>query len=114
MGYTVTRATVKLVFEGTSLAGAEVLCKSTSLGSYFELAELKSDPTAARTLIREFAEHVLDSWNLEEEDGSAIPCTEAGLLSLDPTTVMAIIEAWADGLGGVRGPLDDSSNSTDT
>lgn len=113
MSYTYKRTTIRLVFDDPDMKGLEIVCRSLPLGEYFELARLKDDVSteAAQKLMVGFAETVLESWNMREEDGREIPADLAGFLSLEPAFALKIIGAWIEGVAGVPAPLDENSNS---
>lgn len=113
MGYTVKRNTIRLVFEDhPTMEGAEVVCRSINLEKYFVIARLQiAGADEIEALITEFATDVLQEWNLKEEDGTEIPATKEGLMSLEPQMALDIIKAWVEGLVNVRAPLGESSSS---
>ena len=43
-----------------------------------------------------FGNEILESWNLEEEDGTPLPADAAGFLTLPPFLGTAILTAWSD------------------
>ena len=53
----------------------------------------------------------IESWNLEEEDGTPIPQDFAGLMGQDFDFVLAVVMGWLDGVVGTSGPLGQSSNA---
>lgn len=120
MGYVRQKKIFVLRFEDPELEGLEVRATSTSLGSLLELVSLaeigkgkRFDMADVKRLDELFDLFVncLQSWNLEEEDGSPIPTTLAGLKSQDMTFVMDLIMAWMDGVVSIPTPLSKKLNS---
>ncbi len=120
MGYVRERRNYRLVFEDDEYDGLEVVARSASVAAYRRIAELAStpfsSPPSAEDLIeidnlyQAFAAQLV-SWNLEEEDGTPVPATLAGLQDQDLPFAMAIILAWMNAVAGVSPPLPDTSSS---
>lgn len=118
MGHKIRRKVFTLRFDGhEDLDGATVRVRSVSLGRLMAVA---GQAEAARggvklaevmDLLELFAER-LESWDLEEEDGTPIPTTLDGLLSLEPDTALDIVLSWADVLVSARGDGDLGKDST--
>jgi hypothetical protein len=113
MGYVPRRTLYKLDFSETEHAGLEVVTKSASMAALLDILSLadvveaaglkNADRTQMDRLFSLFDE-VLVSWNVEAEDGGAVPATKDGLLSQDPEFVMAVINAWAQAMA--KAPTD--------
>jgi hypothetical protein len=121
MGYRAKRKIIVLQWpEGDDLHGLEVRARSQSMAELLDLTDqialLESGGLAAlskvRGLITEFVDHV-DSWNLEHEDGTLTAMTTEDFLSHDPTLVIEMVLAWAEGVVTIRksDPLDPSSTN---
>ena len=89
-----------------------VCIASGTMEEFFTVRELWRRPLVdADTVRAEMAgiydvfESKLVSWNLEEDDGSAIPFTRDTLAAQDRVLVAAIVEAWLNAVQGVRRPL---------
>jgi hypothetical protein len=123
MGYTVVRTVYKLAFEdhpgmvvrakGASVEGFTETIGLSSAVQDMDTENLKAGDAektvkAISDLFRRFADVLLD-WNLEEEDGSAIPATVAGLQSLEFPFALEIIMAWVNTVSDVPAPLANSS-----
>lgn len=114
MGF--TRAKVyNLSFEQPDLAGLEVKVRSMPLERYFAVRALwrAEDKTLDEKEVESratFAEHLV-SWNLEDDDGAAVPATLDGLAGQDYAFVDALVGAWMTTIGGVpiAGPLVENS-----
>lgn len=120
MGYRPKRKTWKLVFADEDMAGLEVAMRSVSVDSMIELAELQAaaaggslDGAGARKLFAGFAA-ALDSWNVEDEDGSPVPPTLDGVKAQDLDFVMAIVAAWFEAVTSVDPPSAAGSSSGGT
>lgn len=113
MGFQLPRKTLRIDFEGTDYDGAEVvLSLNKSLRSYLEFAETRADITE-RQIVELVAERLVE-WNLEGQDGEAIPPTVDGLLSLDD--VGFFLTLWQQWEKAVRqavepGPLSNGPSS---
>jgi hypothetical protein len=132
-GYRPKRTLYKLNFAETEHAGLEVLARATSVdgllgfidlgaeldgldarlraateaGDPAELAELKKK---IRGVFAPFA-RVLQSWNVEDDDGAPVPATLDGLLSQELPFVGQIIEAYVGAMATAPPPLQSSSPS---
>lgn len=100
MGFKMPR-TVRIVFADGIYAGAEVVCRvGITLRESLEFADLESassdDPKQAVALIEKFFEIAIVEWNLEEEDGTAIPVTPATLADQPGPFVVQLIEQWKE------------------
>lgn len=127
-----------LTFDDPEFEGLEIRCKGASIGavtgavSFTNWTDKDFTPEMAKDLPRvvrilagcsvdciekhdelpegqtHYANRIV-SWNLEEEDGTAVPANYEGLLSQDIDFVMAVCFAWMDGVVGTPGPLDGNS-----
>lgn len=118
MGFTPNRTTYLLDFSDIpELDGLEVRARAAALGTFLDmtaLAAIGSNPSAddvssVGDLLTGFA-GVLKSWNLEDDDGVAIPATLDGLRALEFPFVFQIIRAWIQATAGVAAPLAPTSN----
>ncbi len=102
MGYVPKRTLYKLDFSQTEHAGLEVVTRSASMGMLLRILELADEAEQAgpkESLARldelfSAFEGVLVSWNVEDEDGQAVPAAKAGLLSQDSGFVLTVIQMW--------------------
>ena len=117
MGFTVPRRQGHLVFsEDADYEGAEVMVNlDSSMGLLFEINDLedRDGDSGVKRAIEAFAEHVLVSWNLEDE-GEAIPATPQGMGGLPLRFGLACINAWTEAVATPASPLDQSSNGMPT
>tara|TARA_Y100000310_G_scaffold317160_1_gene369698 strand:- start:25 stop:423 length:399 start_codon:yes stop_codon:yes gene_type:complete len=109
-GFRVPSRTARLVFTDELYAGAEVVVSlSVPLGVAMDMRNRNTDedPASVYTM---FVTHGLESWNLENEEGGAIPVTVDGLESLPTDFVLLMISEWVAKIGEVPSPLSEISN----
>lgn len=125
MGYKPNRTMYKLDFSETELAGLEITARGSTVSGLMELAGLAGDldglDTATAGDMKELMEklrkmfapfaRVLDSWNVEDDDGAPVPATLDGLLSQELPFVKEVIEAYVSELAAAPPPLPGSSGS---
>ena len=113
MGFKNPRRTARLIFDKDSgYEGAEITCSfDVSLGAYFDFSGMGDDPAKQRESFMRFGDELLIDWNLEEDDGTAIPATGKGFLDISAPFAMAIIKSWAEAISDVPAPLDVPSNN---
>jgi hypothetical protein len=61
--------------------------------------------------LRWFASDVLVAWNMEEDDGSPVPASADGFMSLEPSLALEIVSRWRETVTDIDAPL--VSPSTD-
>jgi len=118
MGYRKTTRRLKVSLEGHKTYGQDTehpiaYARGKTLDEYLRLtgyAEAEGDDrTGIVRQLEEFGDALIE-WNLEDERGKPIPCTRAGLFSIDNDLALALATEWMDRLGGkVDAPLQDSS-----
>lgn len=122
-GFRVTKRTAVLEFpEDSDFYGAEIRCRlDITTEAFFELDRLKAeadgedDGARVRRMFEFFVDNIALDWNLEDEDGVAIPLTaEAFLKELPPALALRIIPLWKDAAMGREDPLDEASSSTES
>lgn len=117
MGYVPKKKTYKLKFADPDMDGLEVVMHSVPVGTMLKIDELSSsinadDPGSTSGKFRELLEIVaaaLDSWNIENEDGTPLAADFDGLTALETQFVMELIASWSQAVAGVPGPLAKSS-----
>lgn len=123
MGYRKTTRRIEVSLKGHATFGQDpeppiAYARGKSLDDYLRLvgfadAEEGDERTGIVRQLEEFGDALI-SWNLEEEDGTPIPCNRQGLLSIDNNLALALATEWMDRLGGKvddAGPLPSSSLS---
>lgn len=113
MGFKAKRKIFHLVFSDEDMEGLRVTIRSTSMENILLMAEMdemtptaltKEDIAKLRSAF-DIVSQSMVSWNLEDEDGVAIPATVASLLDQEPEFVMSIIKAWTRAMTQVAAPL---------
>lgn len=124
MGFKAPVTIFKLNFKD-EYAGLEVAVKSVPTGDLMDLMKMAvtlgssgkdvkaTDMDAVSSLFSGFA-GALVSWNLEDEQGVAIPATLAGVNSLEFQFVVMVIMVWVEAVAGVSSDLGKASNSGGT
>lgn len=111
MGYKRERRTYNITLEDEP--GLEIKLRSVSTGKYLELSRLTNndDSTEAdEKMVEEFSKALI-SWNLDDEDGIAVPATLEGVSSQDFDFTLTLIMAWMEAIAGTNPPLKENSPS---
>lgn len=110
MGYRPKRRTYNLDFTGTDYEGLEVTARGMTVGEELELdgADLTGD-LIVKALVKR-----LIAWNVEDEQGHAVPVTFEGVCTQDGSMVLAIMNALRQVNSGVPAPLPETSPSGGT
>lgn len=112
MGFRLAR-TYKLRWDdGTDLAGLEIDIRSTSVATLNEVKALRVGRDETR-LAQILADHVI-RWNLDGEDGQALPVTTESLHEQEAPVLAEIAKQWYLAAAGVSAPLVLESTSSDT
>lgn len=111
MGF-VRRKFYDLRFGASELGGLEVRMRACSVETMLEVRILRP---AGRMSVEEANERLerlvailvehLVSWNLETEDGTPVPATEAGARTQDRDLLASILGVWQDAVEGISIPL---------
>ena len=99
--YTVQRRRAILEFVDPDYEGMHIEARlDVDLRTFLDLQTLAggadSDPEGLRSAFQMFGDEILESWNLQDEDGTVLPPNAAGFLSLPPTLGTAILGAWTE------------------
>lgn len=117
MGYEVPRRMALLKFEDGVHDGLEVRCAfDMPLGTFIEFTKRMGAEAvvAQEEAIRQWADDILDSWNVEEK-GKPVPASADGVMVLGLAFVKDIIDAWAGGMkDSVTGPLAETTADLST
>lgn len=114
MGYVHKKKTFLLKFADGEMEGLEVKVQAIPLGKLLEFEELAAKP--GREGWREMLTTLtgaIQSWNVEEEDGTPVAADVDGLLAQETDLVLAIIQAWQGGMTTVPAPLPEGSGSSE-
>ncbi len=125
MGYVRKRTVYRLVWEDDhDLAGLIVQVGALNTGQLVDLttgaarltdvmaggAPSAEDAAVMNTMFGAFADSLV-GWNLERENGTAVPPTLSGVREQDAQFTLALIGEWMKAAGGVPAPLGGSSTS---
>ena len=107
-----------ITFEDGDLDGFECTMGGVSLERFVEITVLSTtlETPEGRTpenIERQFTilGELLISWNLDDEQGNAVPCDYDGLKKQDFGFVMAILKGWMTAVASVPKASQDDSNS---
>ena len=122
MGFQVPRRTGNLKFgeEYVLYAGAEVKVHlDAPMALLFQITDKEDseDQDGLQRAVDLFAEHILISWNLEDQVTEndppvAIPATVEGMATQPLRFGLACINAWTEGVSGPPSPLEMSPNGS--
>lgn len=118
MGFEIGGDTVVLEFEeGTALAGAIVRCRmDIPIVQVLQLRDgilSSADSEQAEATYRLFGGEVLSSWDLER-DGTPIPATAEGMLSIPIAIGRELLTEWLLTAMGLRGNSSAASTNGST
>lgn len=120
MGYRKTTRHIEVTLKDHEVYGQDTeypvaYARGKNLDEYFRLQGFtEGEEGDERSLIvcqmEEFADSLI-SWNLEEDDGTPIPCTRDALFTkVDNDLALSLATEWIERLGGkVDAPLQQSS-----
>lgn len=117
MGFRPKRDTKVLKFADGELAGLEVEVRDISTADMLDLmlvVEQGTHSTTIRTTARALA-GVVTGWNIVDDDGQAVPVSEAALLDLPLSMLTELCQSWFRAVAGTvtdGSPLGVSSPST--
>lgn len=113
MGYKHQIPRIDVTFdESHEYHGFEVTLRKLKLGEWLEITGMGGDEAPGVRHVGDQLERMADklvAWNLEDEDGNPVPTTAEAVLDQDRDLMIAILNAWLDGLTGVSAPLEQSS-----
>ncbi|MFE7072717.1 hypothetical protein ACFU96_21805 [Streptomyces sp. NPDC057620] len=114
MGFNASISNVNIKFdEDHKYHGAEARLRGMAFGEYTAATGLDGgDGEDVVASMKRFADNLL-SWNLEDDQGRAVPATPEGLRTVDQGVARALQNAYIDALVGVHDadPLPESSTS---
>lgn len=105
-----------LQFEDDSLEGLEVVAKSLSIEDFLKVTKLNvnSENTEDIDQILDIFAKSLVRWNLDDENGKAVPCNLAGVKKQDFDFIISIIMAWVSAIAEVSPNLAQTSNTSES
>lgn len=115
MGFEPPSTGQKLDFSETAYAGLEVTMDALTLGELLDIQDLADEAAAGhavRQLLVRFADR-LESWNVTK-DGRPVAPDLDGVLAQDAAFILAIVQAWQQGMAQAPPPLPGGSASGGT
>ncbi|KUF18467.1 hypothetical protein [Streptomyces silvensis] len=114
MGYRPKQKIYTLEFEGEEYDGLEVRIRGLNTGQMLDLDTARADGSdeAIIAMLQLMADRLVE-WNVEDDEGQAVPVTFDGVRSLDLDFNWAIIDAWQNAVAGVAAPLDEPLTDTE-
>ena len=99
--FTIQRRRAILVFKEEDYEGLHIEARlDVDLRTFLDLQILAGSGDSNATDLREaftmFGNEILESWNLEDEDGTPLSADAVGFLSLPPYLGTAILTAWSE------------------
>lgn len=107
MGFRPKRKIYNLDFTGTDYEGLQVSVRGMTLG---EELDLDNTGLTANAIVETLTKRLV-SWNVEDDNGQAVPTTIDGVRTQDGAMILAILEALRQANSGVPDPLPQSSPS---
>jgi len=100
MGFRPKRTPFKLDFSGTECEGLEITVRPVPQAVMVDVIEAmgSGDLAAAKHMYATFA-YALESWNVEDDDGTPVTADLDGLMAQDSRFVTAVIQAWTAAIG---------------
>jgi hypothetical protein len=98
--FVIDRRKARLEFTQPEYEGMVVEARlDVDMRTFFELQALATDnstPGNMEAAFAMFATQILESWNIQEEDGTTIPADADGFMALPPSLGTAILGAWSE------------------
>ena len=99
--YTIQRRRAILVFAQPEYEGIHIEARlDVDLRTFLDLQQLAggsdNDPDKLRQAFSMFGDEILDTWNLQDEDGTVLTADAEGFLCLPPALGTAILGAWSE------------------
>ena len=98
--FVIERRRARLEFTQPEYVGMVVEARlDVDMRTFFELQTLATDnstPGNMEAAFAMFATQILESWNIQDEDGTTIPADADGFMALPPSLGTAILGAWSE------------------
>ena len=99
--FTVQRRKALLTFEQTDYEGLHIEARlDVDLRTFLDLQMLAGSGDASAGDLKDafimFGDKILETWNLEDEDGTQLTADSVGFLTLPPALGTAILKAWSE------------------
>ena len=110
-GFRIPKRTARLIFTDTQYLGAEVVIRlDVSIAGFVEIQDLIASENQLK-VFKVFGDKVLESWNLQQDDGTPIPANGEGMNSISMDLGNVILSEWAEVVTQVPPPLEGNSNN---
>ena len=94
-GFRLQKRTARLVFSN-DYEGAEVVVRlDVPVGVFIEIQDMVANNDQLH-VFEVFGEKVLEEWNIQDDDGQAIPATSDGIQPIPLDFANLIIEQWVE------------------
>jgi hypothetical protein len=104
-GFRLEKRTARLVFSG-DYEGAEIVVRlDVPVGVFMSIQDMVANSDQLH-VFELFGERVLEEWNLQDEDGQAIPATAKGMHDIPLHLANLMIEQWVEVSTQPSIPLD--------
>ena len=116
MGFRVSKRVARIVFEKDhEYHGLEVVAAlDVPMRTMFELEQVGSEGSDNQVLLERFGNTVLVEWNLEGDDGTPVPATGEGFLSLPISLASTLMGKWSEAATAIPAPLGQPSKNGNT
>ena len=103
-GFRLQKRTARLVFSN-DYEGAEVVGRlDVPVGVFIEIQDMVANNDQLH-VFEVFGEKVLEEWNIQDDDGQAIPATSDGIQAIPLDFANLIIEQWVEVCTNPSAPL---------
>ena len=111
MGFRIPKRTATIIWdEGHDYHGAEAQVRlDVPMALTFQMQRYNDDDANREELLRRFGDAILISWNIEDDDGAALPATGEGMLQAPPAFVLDVLNHWIEATQAVPAPLVEES-----
>ena len=103
MGFLLERRDMVITFgEAHEYHGAEIKGRlDADVKTFLTLQAINDNSGSAEleSAFTMFGDQIIQEWNIENEDGTTVPATGEGFLSLPPAFCLAVITEWANVAG---------------
>ena len=103
-GFRLQKRTARLVFSN-DYEGAEVVVRlDVPVGVFIEIQDMVANNDQLH-VFEVFGEKFLEEWNIQDDDGQAIPATSDGIQAIPLDFANLIIEQWVEVCTNPSAPL---------
>jgi hypothetical protein len=96
VGFRIQKRTARLMFEETEYDGAEVVVRlDVPVKMYMDIQDLVEEEKHLQVFTL-FGDSVLDSWNLQNDEGISIPASSDGMNMIPMDLANIILNMWVE------------------